>query len=544
MRVALAQIDTTVGDIPGNLGRIRDFAARARAAGAQLAVFPEQALGGYPALDLWEDRDFLRAGEAALRDLARSAGEMGLIVGCAARNPRPVGKPILNAAALLHRGRVAAVRGKTLLPTYDVFDERRYFEPAAANAPVRFGGLRLGLTICEDAWSREPGRSRRLYRADPVARLAAAGADLIINISASPFERGKTALRDSLLRGHARRTAKPLLYCNQVGGNDELVFDGHSLVCDGRGRVVARGRAFAEDLVLVDTDRLPRAAAPYGLSDLAEVEAALVLGIRDYLRKCAVPKAFVGLSGGIDSAVVAVLAAKALGPGAVTGVAMPSLYSAQASLDDAAALARGLGIRFLNLPITEIYETCLRTLGRPFGEGEVGAAEQNIQARIRGSLLMALANKEGGLVLSTGNKSELSVGYCTLYGDMCGGLAVIADVPKTTVYALARRLNRERRVIPQSSLDKAPSAELKPGQKDQDDLPPYDALDAILTAYVEERRGAAEISRRGFAADLVRDVIGRIDRNEYKRRQAAPTLKISPKAFGVGRRMPIARGSF
>jgi NAD+ synthetase len=544
MRVALAQIDTTVGDIPGNLRRIRDCAARAGQAGAQLAVFPEQSLGGYPALDLWEDVDFLRAGEAALKDLARGAGEMALLVGAVVRNPRPVGKPILNAAALLHRGKVAAVRGKTLLPTYDVFDERRYFEPASANSPVRFGGLRIGITICEDAWSRAPGESRRLYRSDPVAEQVRAGADLLVNLSASPFERGKSALREKLLREHARRGRKPFLYCNQVGGNDELIFDGHSLALDGRGRVVARGKSFAEDLVVVDTDSWPKAASGLGLSDIAEVEAALVLGIHDYLRKCGMHKAFIGLSGGIDSAVVCALAVQALGPGAVTGVAMPSLYSSPGSIADAEALARNLGIRFLKLPITEAYETTLRTLGKPFGEGDIGIAEQNLQARIRGNLLMAFSNKEGGIVLSTGNKSELSVGYCTLYGDMCGGLAVIADVPKTTVYDLAHWFNRERPVIPQSSIDKPPSAELRPNQKDQDDLPEYDTLDAILTAYIEGRLGAGEISRKGFSADLVRDVIRRIDRNEYKRRQAAPCLKISPKAFGVGRRMPIARGSF
>ena len=543
MRVALAQIDTTVGDIPGNLRLIRDAAARARGAGAQLVVFPEQALGGYPALDLWEDEDFLRAGETALKDLARGTGEMGLVVGAAVRNPRPVGKPILSAAALLHRGKVAAVRGKTLLPTYDVFDERRYFEPASGNAPVHFGGLRIGITICEDAWSRAPGQSRRLYRTDPVAEQVRAGADLLLNLSASPFERGKSALREKLLREHARRAGKPLLYCNQVGGNDELIFDGHSLVLDGRGRVAARGKSFAEDLLVVDTGSLPKAAA-YGLSDLAEVAAALALGIRDYLRKCGMRKTFIGLSGGIDSAVVAALAVKALGPGAVTGVAMPSLYSSPGSLVDAEALACNLGIRFLKLPITKAYAACLRALGKPFGEGAVGPAEQNLQARIRGSFLMAFSNKEGGIVLSTGNKSELSVGYCTLYGDMCGGLAVIADVPKTTVYDLARWLNRERRVIPQNSIDKPPSAELKPNQKDQDDLPEYDTLDAVLTAYIEEHRGAAEIARRGLPADMVRDVIRRIDRNEYKRRQAAPCLKISPKAFGVDRRMPIARGGF
>ncbi len=542
MKIALGQINTTVADVSGNLSRLKDCARRARLAGADLAVFPEQALGGYPALDLWEDYDFLKQSERALHDLARCTGEMALLVGCSVKNPRRVGKPLLNAAALLHQGRIKALRAKTLLPTYDVFDERRYFEPAEENAPVRFGGLRLAISICEDLWARAPGRSRNLYNQDPIARQIRLGADLIINLSASPFERGKTALRESLARHHARRAKAPLLYCNLVGGNDELVFDGSSFVMDAQGQVVARGKRCAEDLLIVDTDDLPRAAVPAELGGAGELEEALVLGIRDYLRKCSIAKAFIGLSGGIDSAVVCALAVKALGPGAVTGVAMPSLYSSRESVQDAQALARALGIRFLSLPITEIYETCLRTLGKPFGEGAVGVAEQNIQARVRGSLLMALANQEGGIVLSTGNKSELSVGYCTLYGDMCGGLAVIADVPKTAVYELARWLNRKKTIIPQRSIDKAPSAELKPNQKDQDDLPPYETLDAILQGYVEEKLKAEDIIRQGFSAKLVREVLSRIDRFEYKRRQAAPCLKISAKAFGVGRRMPIARG--
>ena len=542
MKIALGQINTTVADVSGNLSRLKDCARRARLAGADLAVFPEQALGGYPALDLWEDYDFLKQSERALHDLARCTGEMALLVGCSVKNPRRVGKPLLNAAALLHQGRIKALRAKTLLPTYDVFDESRYFEPAEENAPVRFGGLRLAISICEDLWARAPGRSRNLYNQDPIARQIRLGADLIINLSASPFERGKTALRESLARHHARRAKAPLLYCNLVGGNDELVFDGSSFVMDAQGQVVARGKRCAEDLLIVDTDDLPRAAVPAELGGAGELEEALVLGIRDYLRKCSIAKAFIGLSGGIDSAVVCALAVKALGPGAVTGVAMPSLYSSRESVQDAQALARALGIRFLSLPITEIYETCLRTLGKPFGEGAVGVAEQNIQARVRGSLLMALANQEGGIVLSTGNKSELSVGYCTLYGDMCGGLAVIADVPKTAVYELARWLNRKKTIIPQRSIDKAPSAELKPNQKDQDDLPPYETLDAILQGYVEEKLKAEDIIRQGFSAKLVREVLSRIDRFEYKRRQAAPCLKISAKAFGVGRRMPIARG--
>ncbi|MDD5656776.1 MAG: NAD+ synthase [Elusimicrobia bacterium] len=540
MRVALCQINTTVADIPGNLARIRGFAARARRAGARLAVFPEQALSGYPALDLWERADFLAAQARALRRLTAESGEMGLIVGCALPHPGSVGKPVSNGAVLLHRGRLVARRLKRLLPNYDVFDERRYFEPGASNLPLRFAGSRIGLSICEDALGG--GRPRRLYREDPVRRQIAAGVDMLINISASPFHRGKTALRESLLRPYAERARAPLLYCNQAGGNDELIFDGNSLVVDRRGRVVARGRAFAEDLVVVDTDDLPRTPAAYALGDAAELESALTLGIRDYMRKCGFGKAFVGLSGGIDSAVVCALAVGALGPEAVTGVAMPSPYSSPGSLADARALARNLGVRFLTLPIADLYRRYLRALG--LGGNGPGLAEQNIQARIRGNLLMALANKANGIVLSTGNKSELSVGYCTLYGDMCGGLSVIADVPKTSVYELARWMNRARARIPESSIRKPPSAELKPGQKDQDDLPAYETLDAVLQGYVEEHLSAEDLLRRGFSARLVRDVIARIDRAEYKRRQAAPCLRISPKAFGAGRRMPIARGGF
>lgn len=536
-------MNAKVGDLRGNADKIRRFARRAEAAGARLCVFPEQCLGGYPALDLWEEPGFARANAAALRELARDSGEMGLLLGFVDKNPSANGKPIANAAALLHRRRVAAVRWKTLLPNYDVFDEARYFEPARDNRPIPFAGLRLGVSICEDAWAaaRAP---RRLYRLDPLARQAAKGADLLVNLSSSPFERGKPKKRRELFGGHARRLGKTTLYCNLVGGNDEMIFDGNSLAFDARGRLCAAAAAFAEDLLLVDTDALkPVPIDPP--EEIEELAYALCLGISDYLSKCGFSSALVGVSGGIDSAVVAALAARALGPERVTGVSMPSPYSSKGSVDDAEALARNLGIRLLKIPIDPILERFQDALAPAFAAagGDRGLAEQNLQSRIRGTLLMALSNKEGSLLLSTGNKSELSVGYCTLYGDMNGGLAVLADLPKRSVYELARWLNRQRTLIPQASIDKPPSAELKPGQTDQDDLPAYDAVDAVLEDYVERRLEPRSIARRRkLAPELVAGLLERIDRAEYKRRQAPPCLKVSPKAFGVGRRMPIARG--
>ncbi|MBI5629547.1 MAG: NAD+ synthase [Elusimicrobia bacterium] len=545
MKIALAQINTTVSDIRGNVARIRAFAARAAALGADLTVFPEQSLGGYPALDLWEERGFIEANERALRRLAKEteASEMGLLVGLSAGNPRKTGKPVRNAAALLHKGKIS-VRSKTLLPTYDVFDEARYFEPALSNPPLKFKGVQLGVTICEDAWSRGPG-GKRLYRRDPVQAQAKAGAEVLVNISASPFERGKAHARLRLLSEHARTARRPLLYCNLIGGNDEIIFDGRSLALDSRGRLVAAAKAFAEDLLLVDLANVPKPlAAPSPESDISEAGEALCLGIRDYAGKCGFERVLVGLSGGIDSAVVCALAARALGPDKVLGVSMPSMYSSKGSLADARALAQNLGIRHLTLPISGIYRRYMGVLREAFAGKPENLAEQNLQARIRGTLLMALSNKHACMLLSTGNKSELSVGYCTLYGDMSGGLAVLADVPKRTVYELAQWLNRKAGVIPRSSIEKAPSAELRPNQKDQDDLPAYETLDRILEAYIEARLGPEELARTGLDPLLVEDMLNRIDKSEYKRRQAPPSLKISSKAFGVGRRMPLARGSY
>ncbi len=542
MKIALAQIDTTVADLAGNSRRILDAAARAKEAGAELVVFPEQSLGGYPALDLWEDRDFLRAQDAAMRDLSRSMPSIPAIVGVLAPNRNNRGKPVHNSAALIEGGRVRALRHKTLLPTYDVFDERRYFAPAEGNAPMRFKGLRLGISICEDAWSAHAPSGLKLYARDPIEEQIRSGVDLLINLSASPFERGKIETRAKILSRYARRARVPLMYVNLVGGNDELVFDGRSLAFDSRGRLCAMAKAFAEDLLIMDTERLAPLATRRS-PGIEEVAGALQLGLADYVLKCGFRKVFVGLSGGIDSAVVCALAARALGPQDVTGVFMPSPYTSKESADDARRLAVACGVRFLTIPIDPLYAAYRESLQPVFGKNSSeGVTEQNIQARIRGSLLMALANKEGGIVLATGNKSEFSVGYATLYGDMAGGLSVLADVPKETVYELSRFINKERAVIPQHSIVRAPSAELKIGQKDEDDLPPYPVLDKVLKSYIEEGLGYRSLLQEGHDPKLVSAILDRIDRNEYKRRQAAPSLKISPKAFGVGRRLPIARG--
>ncbi|MBI4385969.1 MAG: NAD+ synthase [Elusimicrobia bacterium] len=542
MKVALAQINTTVGDIRGNLGRIRDAYRRAQGLGAALAVFPELAVAGYPAWDLLDQRDFVKANLQGLKELARETGKTGLVAGFVDINVSKSGKRLHNALALCHQGKVLAIRHKTLLPTYDVFDEARYFEPARENRPISFAGRRWGFSICEDAWNDAGFWKKRLYDKDPIRTQVRSGAGVLVNISASPYHRGKTSLRRRMLCSHARKARAPMLFCNLVGGNDELLFDGNSFALDGRGRMLAHARAFEEDITLVDLDAPLRPVPSPGSEDIEEVYRALLLGLRDYARKCAFKDIVVGLSGGIDSALVAALAAAALGPEHVTGVSMPSMYSSPGSIMDAQKLAHNLGIRLLSIPIIDIYKSYLSALHEVFRATLPGPAEQNIQARIRGNLLMALSNNSGALLLSTGNKSELSVGYCTLYGDMSGGLAVLADVPKTTVYALGRFVNREREIIPQASLTKPPSAELKPNQTDQDDLPPYDVLDDVMRAYIEEGLEAKAIVRRGRPRALVEDILRRIDRNEYKRRQAAPGLRITPKAFGIGRRMPIARG--
>jgi len=455
-------------------------------------------------------------------------------------NPVRPGREFTNAVALLQHGRILATRAKLLLPTYDVFDEDRYFEPAAENTPVPFNGRRLGLTVCEDLWNDEDFWPDRRYRRNPAAELAAAGADLLLNVSASPWHLGKDRVRHAMLASLAAKLRRPLVYCNLVGGNDELIFDGTSLVFDAAGQVVARGARFAEDFVVADTEAPPAPAAPEP-ADEEKLHGALVLGLRDYLHKCGFTDAVLGLSGGIDSALTACLAVDALGAEHVWGVSLPSQFSSRGSLEDARQLAANLGIRYDVIPIQTAFEAVQRALGGVFAGRPEDTTEENLQARLRGVFLMALSNKFGALLLTTGNKSELAVGYCTLYGDMCGGLAVINDLPKQWVYRLARWINRRREIIPAACLTKPPSAELRPNQTDQDSLPPYEVLDAILEAYVVEGRSVAEIIAAGFDAATVRRVARLIDQSEYKRRQAAPGLKVTSKAFGIGRRLPIAQ---
>jgi NAD+ synthase/NAD+ synthase (glutamine-hydrolysing) len=545
MRIALCQIDTTVGDLPGNLARILAHAREAASRGAELAVFPELALTGYPPRDLVEKPSFLQRTEDALAELAAGTRDLplGLVVGYVGRAPAGAPRRATNSAALIEHGAVTFRQTKTLLPTYDVFDESRNFEPATAQSLCDFHGVRLAISICEDAWNDKQFWERPLYQKDPVAELAHTGAELLIVINGSPYHLGKRALRREVFTAVARRHSLPLVYLNMTGGNDQLVFDGSSFCVSPAGDVVATARSFDEDLVLFDTSTM--SGDRHGdLDDEHEaVYAALVLGTRDYLRKCGFRRVLVGLSGGIDSTLVACIAADAVGAENVVGIAMPGPYSSGHSVTDARALASNLGIRFEIVPITGAYENLLGNLAPVFGDAPRDVTEENIQARLRGLTLMALSNKWNALVLTTGNKSEMAVGYCTLYGDMCGGLAVISDVPKTLVYELCRVVNRRHGdVVPENVFLKPPSAELRPDQKDSDSLPDYAVLDAVLKDYIEDLHSPAEISaRRNLPMALVRDVVNKVDRNEYKRQQAAPGLKVTTKAFGIGRRFPIAQ---
>ncbi len=540
MKVALAQINTTVGDLAGNEAKILAAYARGVAAGAHLVLLPELALTGYPPRDLVLHGAFVAKNVEALERLARQTGPTALVTGFIGRNEIQPGRKATNAIALLQQGTVHATRTKTLLPTYDVFDEDRYFEPATANAPVEFNGSKIGLTICEDVWNDEDFWDDRRYRRNPATELAAGGVRLILNASASPWHLGKNQVRREMLAQLAAKSGCPVVYCNLVGGNDELIFDGASLAFNGRGELLAEGRMFAEDFLVVDLETAA-SRPPETQADEAMVYQALVLGTRDYLHKCGFKSAVLGLSGGIDSALTAAIAADALGREQVRGVALPSQYSSRGSLDDAQKLAKNLGIQYDVIPIQPMFVAAKEQLQAVFAGRAEDTTEENLQARLRGVILMALSNKFGSLLLTTGNKSELAVGYCTLYGDMCGGLAVISDVPKTMVYRIARWLNREREVIPQDSIHKAPSAELRPNQTDQDSLPPYEVLDAILNAYVVAGRTASEIIQAGFDEPTVRRMVRLINLNEYKRRQAAPGLKVTTKAFGVGRRIPVAQ---
>jgi NAD+ synthase (glutamine-hydrolysing) len=540
MKIALVQMNTTVGDIQGNRDAILQAMAKAEHMGADIAVFPELCLTGYPPRDLLGLQGFVEANLRALREIAARATGIAAIVGFVDRNPEPEGKELYNAAAFLCEGQTRAVIHKTLLPTYDVFDEDRYFERSRDTRLVEFRGRMLGISICEDAWNDQNFWSKRLYRSDPILTQVNAGADLLINVSSSPFEMYKAQVRYRMLLGHVQKHRVPLLYVNLVGGNDDLLFDGNSLAFGHAGNLIAQGKSFCEDLLLVDPesalDLTYREAEP--MQNLFEV---LVMGTRDYARKCGFKSAVLGLSGGIDSAVTACIAAAALGPENVRGVSMPSVYSAQTSHDDAHCLAQNLGIGFKVIPIQPLFHAYRSALAPVFAGLPDDTTEENLQARIRGNLLMALSNKFGYLVLSTGNKSELGVGYCTLYGDMAGGLAVISDVPKTEVYQLAAYINRAVEIIPVSTLQRAPTAELRPHQTDQDSLPEYEILDAILRLIVEEQLSVDAAVARGYPRATVEEVAKMIARSEYKRQQAAPGLKVSSRAFGSGRRMPIAK---
>ena len=540
MKIALAQINTTVGDLGGNEAKILAAYQRAAAAGVEMVLFPELSTTGYPPRDLLLKKDFVTKNLAVLNRLAAASGHTAMLVGYVGENPTRPGREVTNNVALLQHGKVLATRAKTLLPTYDVFDEDRYFEPADKNLPVPFAGRSSALTICEDIWNDEDFWPQRRYRHDPVADLVTAGAEIIFNISASPRHVGKEKVRLEMLSTLARTSGRPVVFCNLVGGNDELVFDGNSLVFNRAGQLIAKGKAFDEDFIVVDLENAAPIPFP-AASEEENVHNALVLGLRDYFYKCGFRSAVLGLSGGIDSAVVACLACAALGAENVHGISLPSQFSSQGSLDDAAAVAANLGMQYDVVPIQPPFESVKAQLQPLFAGRPEDTTEENMQARLRAVILMALSNKFGSLLLTTGNKSELAVGYCTLYGDMSGGLAVISDVPKTMVYRLAKWINRDREIIPLASITKPPSAELRPNQTDQDSLPPYETLDAILDHYVVHARSSAEIVQLGFEETTVKRIIRLIDINEYKRRQAAPGLKITTKAFGVGRRIPIAQ---
>lgn len=539
MKIGILQIDLTVGDFSGNTLKIKGAYDRVVQAGAELVLAPELGLCGYPPRDLLHRQDFLEAHDRALRALSASIGKVPLLLGGIEKFRGKDGRPLHNAAFLLQQKKQRVVARKALLPTYDVFDEDRYFEPGGNSQPIRIGKTRVGVTICEDIWNDEDVWPVRRYRRDPVRELTRKGVDLLVNLSASPWSLDKEKTRYRLLREVALRSKIPVVQVNAVGGNDELVFDGQSLVVGKKGGMLAQGPAFAEQSWVVDL--LGQEAKPAWAPVEEQVFQALVLGTRDYLHKCGFREVVLGLSGGIDSALTAVIAAEAVGPDKVLGVAMPSRFSSEGSVKDAEALARRLKIRYLNIPVENSFQSMLASIAPARGGKTGGLTEENLQSRLRGVILMAISNDSGRLLLTTGNKSELAVGYCTLYGDMCGALAVIADVPKTMVYRVARWVNREREIIPKPSIEKAPSAELRPDQTDQDSLPPYEELDRILESYVVNDGSIRAMAKKGISPKTAQEIVRKIDLSEYKRRQAAPGLKVTTKAFGLGRRMPIAQ---
>ena len=554
MKICLAQINPTVGDFEQNVKKICRFINTAKKKRADLIVFPEMCIVGYPPKDLLELSGFVDSNLKALEEVKKNVTGISAIVGFVDRNVGHRGKNLYNAAAYINNKEIISRHYKSLLPTYDVFDEDRYFEPAHSISLAKISGRKSGISICEDAWGANIIWQGKIHHKDPVESMIRQGAEIIINISASPFTIGKQDERLKMLTSHAKKYNVPIVFVNQIGGNDDLVFDGNSLVINKKGVIVDKALSFEEDLLMVEfkgPDISAGGSKPSSVgkrtqagADEGEIESvydALVLGTRDYVRKCGFKKAVIGLSGGIDSAVTAVIAARALGKGKVLGVTMPSGFSSKGSVKDSKALAKRLGIAFENIPIKSVYNAYTRTLSDMFTGLPFDVTEENLQARIRGKILMAISNKYGYLVLTTGNKSELAVGYCTLYGDMCGGLAVISDIPKTMVYDIAEYINRKKEIIPIDTIEKPPSAELRPDQKDQDSLPPYDILDGVLRAYVEESKDIDDIVGIGFNETLVKDIIKKVDTNEYKRKQAAPGLKVTSKAFGTGRRMPLAQ---
>lgn len=554
MKICLAQTNPTVGDFKQNVLKIRKFISAAEKKGADLVIFPEMSIAGYPPKDLLELSGFIDSNLKALDDVKNSVTGISAIVGFVDRNAARRGKPLYNAVAYIRDREIISRHYKSLLPTYDVFDEDRYFEPTHSISVADICGRKFGISICEDTWGVDVIWPRTIHHKNPVKSMVKKGAEIIVNVSASPFTIGKYNVRLRMLKNHAKRHNVPLLFVNQVGGNDDLVFDGNSLVVNRMGDIIGEALAFKEDLLTVEfkdsdvglvKDKLTsvrrKTQTTTGKNEIDSVYKALILGTRDYMKKCGFGKSVIGLSGGIDSAVTAVIAVKALGRNKVLGVTMPSSFSSRESVEDSRVLAERLGIDCKIIPIKSIYNAFTKTLSDVFAGLPFDVTEENLQARIRGKILMAISNKYGYLVLTTGNKSELAVGYCTLYGDMCGGLAVISDIPKTMVYDLAEYINQRKEIIPADIIKKPPSAELRPNQRDQDSLPPYDVLDGVLKAYVEESKDVGDIVGMGYDKLLVKDIISKVDRNEYKRKQAAPGLKVTTKAFGTGRRMPLAQ---
>ncbi|MEO8035266.1 MAG: NAD+ synthase [Acidobacteriota bacterium] len=540
MKIHLGQINPTVGALDSNAELIRGAYDAGVRGGADVVLVPELAVPGYPPRDLLDREVFVEASLAIRDALVNMTGDVTLVFGCITRSERWCGKPLHNAAIVARNGKVLLEQHKSLLPTYDVFDELRYFEPAHSLRTVEIAGMRAGVLICEDFWYDDEIMGVKYYCGNPVDDLARQGCEVFLNISASPFNAGKRRARYDLFSKIATRYDVPLVYVNQVGGNDELLFDGSSIVIDRRGRTIHCEKAFVESSTLVSLDGAP-CESVLSLAQDEEIGLGLILGLRDYIRKCGFRDVVIGLSGGIDSAVTAAIAVEALGAEHVTGLGMPSAFSSQGSVDDARDLAANLGIAFHVVPIDPIYRPYEAAIDELVGVKKFDTTNENVQARIRGNILMAWSNRSGAMVVSTGNKSEIAVGYCTLYGDMAGGLALLGDVYKTMIYRVARWLNRERHVIPESSITKPPSAELRPNQTDQDSLPPYDILDAILKLYIEERQEVDAIVAAGFERELVARILKLVDTNEFKRRQGAPTIRVSSKAFGSGRQMPIAQ---